>query len=102
MMYTPGLIAGVMGLLSVAGMSLAAQSDLSRLILDEQRIEGKIRRPQLVLIKAETRPSFEPILMEGSAQQGSLLRSANDALIEQTPHDGPFRFSGSDISNYKP
>jgi hypothetical protein len=102
MVYWLAGIIGVVGVLSAAGLSHAAQNDISRLILDEQRIEGKIRRPQLVLIKAETRPSFGPILMEASAQDGNIVRSANDALIEQTPHDGPFRFSGADISNYKP
>ena len=36
----------------------AAAGAVKTLVLEEQRVEGKIRRPQLVLIKADSRPHF--------------------------------------------
>jgi len=38
-----------------------AKSDIQKIIFEEQKIEGKIRRPQLVLIKADQRPTFPPM-----------------------------------------
>ena len=36
-------------------------SGIKQMVFEEQKIEGKIRRPQLVLIKADQRPEFNPM-----------------------------------------
>ncbi|HMA64888.1 MAG TPA: hypothetical protein VKO63_06815, partial [Chitinispirillaceae bacterium] len=51
-------------LILLAGSSIAAPESVKKMVFEEQRIEGKIRRPQLVLIKAEQRPEFKPMVMQ--------------------------------------
>lgn len=76
--------------------------DVKRIILEEQKIEGKIRRPQLVLIKADQRPSFEPMVMQSFGKKADILKNVNSSLVQSTPYDGPFRFEGKTITNYMP
>ncbi len=53
-------------LLIISAFSVAyATEDIEKIIFKERKIEGKIRRPQLVLIKAEKRPEFSSIIMQG-------------------------------------
>jgi|GEM_PF-1891800 len=72
------------------------------LVFEEQQIEGKIRRPQLVLIKAEQRPIFAPMVMRSLAGNVSVVEFVSAAIIEQSPYDGAFKFNGTKISNYVP
>ena len=76
--------------------------DLKQIIFEEQRIEGKIRRPQLVLIKAEQRPEFSPMVLQSIGKNSNLIRNSDEKIIDNSPYKGPFKFQGTQISNYVP
>jgi hypothetical protein len=76
--------------------------DVKRLILEEQKIEGKIRRPQLVLIKADQRPEFEPMVMQSLGKKADIVKNVDPAVIDASPYAGPFRFEGKAIVNFAP
>ena len=80
----------------------APGKDFKQMIFEEQRIEGKIRRPQLVLIKAEQRPEFKPMVIQSSGALDNIINSVNDTLVERSPYKGPFQFEGTKIRNYDP
>jgi hypothetical protein len=75
---------------------------IKRIVFDEFQIEGKIRRPQLVLIKAEQRPKFTPVVMQSLDSDINVMTFAVDSVVERSPYDGVFLFEGKEISNYKP
>ena len=79
-----------------------SKQGVKQIIFEDQRIEGKIRRPQLVLIKAEQRPEFSPMILQSFGAINNIANSVNDSLIEQSPYNGPFIFEGNAISNYTP
>ena len=87
-----------------AAMALAEEGKrkIRRIEFDEQQIEGKIRRPQLVLIKAEQRPTFAPMLMQSLAGNTSVVEFVAAETIEKSPYDQAFKFNGMKISNYVP
>jgi hypothetical protein len=76
--------------------------EVKKLIFDERRIEGKIRRPQLVLIKAEQRPEFEPMVLQSLGKTGNIVGSVEKKILEQSPYDGAFQFRDKNITNYTP
>lgn len=78
------------------------EKSIKQMVFEEQRIEGKIRRPQLVLIKAEQRPEFKPMVMQSFNKNNNITGSINEDLIENSPYDGPFLFEGTKIKNYEP
>jgi hypothetical protein len=80
----------------------APKKEVKKIIFEDQRIEGKIRRPQLVLIKAEQRPEFSPMILQSFGVMNNIANVVNDSLIEQSPYNGPFIFDGTSISNYIP
>lgn len=84
--------------------SLYASQDkkLQRIIFDEQRIEGKIRRPQLVLIKAEQRPEFVPMVMQSVGTNSNITEFVDESVIEKSPYSGAFTISGDKITNLSP
>jgi hypothetical protein len=105
----PALPFGAAMVLVVAGCWLPAFSapaqppqDVKRIILEEQKIEGKIRRPQLVLIKADQRPEFEPMVMQSFGKKADIIKGVESSVIEGTPYTGPFRFENKTIVNYAP
>ncbi len=73
-----------------------------RIVFDEQRIEGKLRRPQLVLIQAEQRPDFPPMVMQSLAGNANIVEFVDSAVIEKSPYDGAFQFDNGKIVNYVP
>lgn len=75
---------------------------VERLVLEEQLIEGKIRRPQLVLITAEARPVFGSLALESLGPGAGITRSVDRSLLEWSPNSGPFQFSATNVSNYVP
>lgn len=79
-----------------------ADDGIERIIFDERRIEGKIRRPQLVLIKAEQRPKFSPMVMQSLDSDLNAIKFASESAIEKSPYSGVFNFDGTKISNYEP
>lgn len=80
----------------------ATEKDVKQMVFEDQKIEGKIRRPQLVLIQAEQRPEFKPMVMQSYGKLDNLTNSVNDKIIDNSPYSGPFRFNGMEIQNYLP
>ena len=79
-----------------------ADDGIERIIFDERQIEGKIRRPQLILIKAEQRPKFSPMVMQSLDSDLNVNKFASESAIEKSPYSGVFTFDGTKISNYEP
>ena len=80
----------------------AESKDVTKLVFEERRIEGKIRRPQLVLIKAEQRPEFDPMVLQSLDRTGDIVDAVDNKILEVSPYDGAFRFHGTRIVNYLP
>jgi hypothetical protein len=72
------------------------------IVFEEDRIEGKIRRPQLVLIKAEQRPEFEPMVIQSIGKEMNIVEFVSESVIEASPYRGPFEFNGTAITGYTP
>ena len=85
----------------VLSVSLAADDDIQRIVFEERQIEGKIRRPQLVLIKAEQRPDFKPMVMQ-SLSDFNVIEFSKGTVVEKSPYDKPFELDGEKITNYVP
>jgi len=79
-----------------------AQSGVQKIIFEEQKIEGKIRRPQLVLIKADQRPSFPPMVMQSYGKTENIAEFVDQFAIENLPNQNAFQFEGTKISNIVP
>lgn len=77
------------------------KSSIRRIIFGEQKIEGKIRRPQLVLIRADQRPEFPPMILQTLGKTRNIAALVDDSLIE-APHKAAFQFSGTNIINPAP
>jgi hypothetical protein len=76
-------------------------NSVKKIIFEEKKIEGKIRRPQLVLIKADQRPEFSPMILQGFGSGTNILQSVKNDLITESPYKGAFQFNGIEISNYQ-
>lgn len=74
---------------------------VKRIIFGEQKIEGKIRRPQLVLIKADQRPEFPPMVNQPLGKTRNIAALVDPSLIE-APQKGAFQFQGTRIINPAP
>ncbi|MBN1757261.1 MAG: hypothetical protein JW863_03030 [Chitinispirillaceae bacterium] len=101
-----GIIAGAWGIIVLTGLLSAAfaaeNKDVTKMIFEERRIEGKIRRPQLVLIKAEQRPEFDPMVLQSLGRTGDIAGAVDKSILEASPYDGAFQFRGTRIDNYVP
>jgi hypothetical protein len=75
---------------------------VQKIIFEEQKIEGKIRRPQMVLIKADQRPSFPPMIMQSAGKNDNVASSIDPSILESTAYKGAFQFQGTAITNYVP
>jgi hypothetical protein len=84
-------VSAILGIVALAVVSSPA-APTRKLVLEEQRIEGKIRRPQLVLIKADQRPRFDAIVVQSAQSEESVARAVDQSVIEKDPNDAPFRF----------
>jgi len=94
---------------AVASFAAAAASSAppaaksgKQIVFEEQRIEGKLRRPQLVLIKADMRPEFPPMIIQGFSKGANILDFIDESIIEDSPYKGAFQFEGKKIRNYAP
>jgi hypothetical protein len=72
------------------------------LVFEEQKIEGKIRRPQLVLIKADQRPDFNPMVMQSLGKSKNVAQLVDDRLLKGSQNQGAFKFEGTKIVNIVP
>jgi hypothetical protein len=78
------------------------KSGTMQMVFEEQKIEGKIRRPQLVLIKADQRPDFTPMVMQSMGKTKNIASLADQGLIDNMPFEGAFKFEGTKIINIVP
>jgi hypothetical protein len=83
-------------------ISEKGKAAVQKIIFEEQRIEGKIRRPQMVLIKADQRPSFPPMIMQSAGKNENVASSIDPSIIESPVYKGAFQFQGTAIVNYVP
>jgi hypothetical protein len=77
-------------------------ASLKKMVFEEKRIEGKIRRPQLVLIQAEQRPVFEPMILQSLGNKGDITGSVDRNIIENIPNQKHFVFEDKRIINIVP
>jgi hypothetical protein len=75
---------------------------VQRIIFEEQKIEGKIRRPQLVLIKADQRPSFPAMIMQSAGKNENVASFVDPSVVENSANQNAFKFQGTAITNYIP
>jgi hypothetical protein len=80
----------------------AEKGGVQKLILEEQKVEGKIRRPQLVLIKADQRPAFPPMANQSFGTNPDIVGFVDKKVLDYMPSDAPFMFSNRSITNYQP
>ena len=79
-----------------------SSKNVKKLVFEERRIEGKIRRPQLVLIKAEQRPEFDPMIIKSLGKAGNITGAVNEEILERSPYEGAFQYRNQRIDNYIP
>ena len=79
-----------------------AKKDIQQIIFEEQKIEGKIRRPQLVLIKADQRPVFSPMIMQSFGKNDTIAEFVDQSVIENQPNQNAFQFSGTKVITIVP
>jgi hypothetical protein len=98
------LLLTISSALIVSGISNAAQdtTGIKQMIFEEQKIEGKIRRPQLVLIKADQRPDFQPVVLQSLGKSSNIAGQVRDEVLEKSPYKGAFQLDGTRIIYYSP
>jgi hypothetical protein len=77
-----------------------SQKNIKQIIFEEQKIEGKIRRPQMVLIKADQRPIFSSMVLASVGRNDNIADFVDQSIIDKTPNQDAFQFDGTRISNY--
>jgi len=85
-----------------AAAAAVQKSNVKQIVFEEQKIEGKIRRPQLVLIKADQRPDFAPMIMQGVGKSKSVSALIDENLINSNTNTSPFRFVGTKVQYTAP
>lgn len=78
------------------------KANVKQIVFEEQKIEGKIRRPQLVLIKADQRPEFAPMIMQAVGKSKSVSALIDENLINSNTNTSPFKFIGTGIQYTAP
>ena len=77
-----------------------SKKDIQQIIFEEQKIEGKIRRPQMVLIKADQRPVFPSMVLASVGRNDNIADFVDQSIIDKTPNQDAFQFDGTHIWNY--
>jgi len=101
------LFSSITGTLSALSLVLFLAAPLSaqkvrQMVFEDRAIEGKIRKPQLVLIKAEQRPVFGPIVMKAHDRELNLTEYLEGETVEVSPFKIPFRLKGMDVVKIVP
>jgi len=60
------------------------------LTLDEFTIEGKLQKPQIVLISAEERPRFQPMAINKFSRQEDFLANIDKNIFEYEAYQKAF------------
>ncbi|MEW6042048.1 MAG: hypothetical protein AB1633_11055, partial [Elusimicrobiota bacterium] len=72
-------------------ISFAFSKESKPLIFEKQIIEGKLKKPQVVLISTQQRPRFEPmaieLLKEGTKE---IFVEVNPEIFESYKYNNPF------------
>jgi hypothetical protein len=55
-----------------------------------------------VLIKADQRPAFPPMLMQSAGKNDNVASFVDPAVIENSTYQKAFQFQGTAITNYVP
>jgi hypothetical protein len=79
-----------------------AKGTVQQIIFTEQKIEGKIRRPQLVLIQADQRPHFSPMVMQMFNKSTNAAELVDPGALDMIPNHEAFQFEGTKIVGMKP
>jgi hypothetical protein len=82
--------------------TVVQKANVKQIIFEEQKIEGKIRRPQLVLIKADQRPEFTPMIMQAVGKSKSVSALIDENLINSNTNTSPFKFIGTKVQYTAP
>jgi len=82
--------------------AVAPKSNVKQIVFEEQKIEGKIRRPQLVLIKADQRPEFTPMIMQAVGKTKAISGLIDEDLINSNTSSRPFTFEGTKVQYTSP
>jgi hypothetical protein len=85
-----------------ASAAVNQKGAVRQIVFEEQKIEGKIRRPQLVLIKADQRPEFGSMVMQSMGKTKNIAMLVDEKLIEEAYHKDAFQFKGTKIINISP
>jgi hypothetical protein len=56
----------------------------------------------MVLIKADQRPAFPPMIMQSAVKNDNVASSIDPSIIESPAYKGAFQFKGMTIINYVP
>jgi len=84
------------------GTVTTVNGNIRSIILSEQKIEGKIRRPQLVLIQADQRPHFTPMVMQVLDKSSNAAELVDPSALEPASCYDAFQFDGTKITGLKP
>jgi hypothetical protein len=76
-----------------------SKKNVQQIIFEEQKIEGKIRRPQMVLIKADQRPNFSSMVLASLGKNDNIADFVDQSIIDKAPNQEAFQFDGTRISN---
>ena len=79
-----------------------AKGTVQQIIFTEQKIEGKIRRPQLVLIQADQRPHFSPMVMQMFNKSTNAAELVDPGALDMIPNHEAYQFEGTKIVGMKP
>jgi hypothetical protein len=71
------------------------------MVFEEAKIEGKLRRPQLVLIKADQRPSFEPMAMQSLGSPENTMTTIDMTLFDRSAYTAPFKMADGKTIDYR-
>ena len=85
--------------LLIGSAVMGAEQAKKKFVFEERQIEGKIRRPQLVLITADQRPRYGPMLMIAAQP---VPGDHAEPEIGADAYAGPFRFDENGVKGLLP
>jgi len=62
-----------------------------QLVFEEQLIEGKLKKPQVVLISSQSRPRFTPMAINTESPEKDLLLNTDRRIFENYQYQKPSR-----------
>ena len=65
------------------------------MVFEESVIEGKIKRPQVVLISADQRPKFRPMAINNFTDTTQIMEQVAGSVFEQNRFEDPMKLDFS-------